>query len=59
MKQVTKEVIVEKLKLAIKSCEEGESGQWDTSTDEGKEGFGAIADDLQYVLRGISKLKAE
>ena len=35
--------------ILIRSCEEGKSGEWDCSTDEGKEGF----NDMIYMLEHL------
>lgn len=48
---------LEHLDTAILSCEEGKDGTWDCSTDEGKEGFTAIADDLEDVKSFLKTLK--
>lgn len=37
------------LQSVINSCHEGQSGEWDCSTDEGKEGFSDMADLLERV----------
>lgn len=41
------------LDTVIRSCEEGKDGTWDTSTDEGKEGFDAMIDLLERVKRKL------
>jgi len=60
MKKLTKKQkqLKELLDTLRSSCEEGLDGTWDCSTDEGREGFNAMADncvDIALIL-GI-KLK--
>jgi hypothetical protein len=45
------------LDIVIASCEEGKSGEWDCSTDEGKEGFDAMVENLEEVKQSVSKLR--
>lgn len=51
MKTIDKKQALELTKILIKSCEEGYSGDWDSSTDEGKEGF----DDMLILLKRIKE----
>lgn len=44
-KKEAKEII----ECLIKSCEEGIDGTWDCSTDEGKEGFDAMVQQLEEL----------
>lgn len=53
---MTKKEALRLLETAVKSCEEGKSGEWDVSTDEGKEGFDDIAHDLLLVMSYIESL---
>ena len=46
---------LESLKTLEKSCEEGISGEWDCSTDEGKKGFDAMIEEIQAVRKFIKK----
>jgi hypothetical protein len=34
--------VISRIDTVITSCEQGKSGEWDCSTDEGKEGFDAM-----------------
>ena len=43
------------LKTVIQSCEEGQSGEWDCTTDEGKMGFEAMADLVRDAIQLIKK----
>ena len=53
---INKKECLEHLKHLIASCKEGKSGQWDCTTDEGKEGFDAMRESLEAV-RGFVKAK--
>lgn len=53
MTPTNKKLAISLLKTLIKSCEEGQSGEWDCSTDEGKEGFGAMIDQLEETIKLI------
>lgn len=53
MKGKDKKEAISLLKTVIQSCEEGQSGEWDCSTDEGKEGFGAMIDQLEETIKLI------
>jgi hypothetical protein len=35
------------------SCREGEDGEWDCTTDEGKKGFDAMADDVICIFTDL------
>ncbi len=49
--------IIDLLKTVKESCEEGQDGRWDCSTDEGKEGFDAMAEALDRAIELIHKVK--
>ena len=42
------------LELVRNSCQEGMDGTWDCSTDEGRESFQPMIDDLDAVIKAIS-----
>lgn len=44
---------IDELNTLIKSCEEGRDGDWDCTTDEGKEGFDAMIEGLENVKNYI------
>ena len=44
------------LDTLIASCNEGMNGEWDTTTEEGKEGFQAMIDDLERIKTAFKKL---
>lgn len=46
--------IGEKLHTLRNSCYEGRSGVWDTSTEEGREGFDAMADQCEEIAKLLS-----
>jgi hypothetical protein len=52
-KPLSKKEVLKHLESLISSCEEGEDGRWDCSTDEGKEGFDAMRDSLLQVLKYV------
>jgi hypothetical protein len=51
--KLRKRLINHKVDLLIKSCEEGISGEWDCSTEEGKSSFQPMIDDLELIKRLI------
>lgn len=46
-----KKLIQEHLQALRDSCYQGFDGSWDCSTDEGKEGFNAMADSVEEVAK--------
>lgn len=52
-KEISKEEALKLLDTVIVSCEEGQDGSWDTTTDEGKEGFGDMIALLEKVKEFI------
>ena len=46
------------INIVILSCEEGRDGDWDCSTDEGKEGFDDMIWLLKKAIDKINKLKS-
>lgn len=53
----TKEIRILKDLISVKeSCEQGISGEWDCSTDEGKEGFEAMSINLDDAITILPEL---
>jgi hypothetical protein len=58
----TKKIVDGDFIAVMNSCVEGRTGEWDCSTEEGKEGFTAMYEGLQKVaerynlsLKGVKK----
>lgn len=43
--------VKEGLQLLLQSCREGQCGSWDCTTDEGREGFDAMADGVLEIAK--------
>lgn len=50
MEKETKAKIISELEILKKSCNEGFTGEWDSSTEEGREGFEAMSDQIDRIL---------
>jgi hypothetical protein len=46
---MTKAECLELIETLKKSCDEGQDGDWDCSTDEGRDGFSDMRDLLEQV----------
>ena len=50
--------VIKLIDTVIKSCEQGYTGEWDTSTDEGREAFNDMSELLERakkLLIGVTK----
>jgi hypothetical protein len=55
LKRMYRKDILEKLESVITSCNEGYDQTWDSSTNEGKEGFISMRDYLEEVKEYIKE----
>jgi len=49
----TKKECLNYINIVIKSCKEDKTGDWDCSTEEGKEGFDCMVEVLEEVKKYI------
>jgi len=50
---ITRMAVKENLSTVHKSCEEGLTGEWDCSTDEGKKGFQDMISLIEIIAKDL------